>query len=80
MLLFQRTNAAKLRCIYKNILLFGLYKRLLKSKNYLFFAGDFVLVVPTQVEEGGEVVITGDNLRLLLDIKQLGKHHKTQVF
>jgi hypothetical protein len=39
------------------------------------------MVVPTQVEEGGEVVITGDNLRLLLDIKQLGKHpQKTRFF
>ena len=30
-------------------------------------------VIPTQVEEGGEVVITGDNLRLLLDYAQLGR-------
>jgi hypothetical protein len=38
----------------------------------LLFVGDFVQVVPTQVEEGGDVVITSENLRLLLDYSQLG--------
>ena len=38
-----------------------------------FISGDFVEVTPIEVIEEGEVVISKENIKLLLDYKNLGK-------
>jgi len=42
-------------------------------KDIFFLAGDFLEVSPVEVAEGGEVLISHENLKVLLDYKKLGR-------
>jgi len=42
-------------------------------QDIFFLAGDFLEVSPVEVAEGGEVLISHENLKVLLDYKKLGR-------